>query len=215
MHSGLLEGGKEDVYRKCSSAWIVRCVCGRYNVLGLEVGGSVAVLGGWEMVAAAGEAPCVALGVVPSPPGDKVSDEGLSVEPPKEFAFVMVTELILLLLLARFPEPDEPLNVAVSVPSCAAAPSRKIWMKYGPHLRATMRELTGIRSPPTARISISANSFDARARAPSSVALGLSVRPPACHGDNLPFGSAGNGIVGAGDEAETNPDMGVVFRGLS
>lgn len=165
-------------------------------------------------MAAAGDVPCVAPGVVFSEPGDRVSEElGFSDEPPREeLEFVMVMELILLRLLDSA---DDPLNVAVSVPSCAAVPSRKIWMKYGPHLRATIREFTGIRSPPTARISISANSLDARARAPSSVAFELSVRPPACHGDNLLFGSGGNGIVGAGDEAETNPDIGVVFLGLS
>jgi len=46
-------------------------------------------------------------------------------------------------------------SVPPSFPSCVAAPSRSSWMKYGPHLLATSREFTGMRSPPTQRISIS------------------------------------------------------------
>ena len=33
-HRGELCGGKDEVYKKCMSAWSVRCVCGKNNVLG-------------------------------------------------------------------------------------------------------------------------------------------------------------------------------------
>ena len=184
------------------------------------------------MVAALGAAGCgVAPGVVPSLPGVSTSrDAGLSGLAPMELdptlplerlVFVIVMELIRLSLADRnvLPDPRDPAperRVARSVPSCAAAPSRSIWIKYGPHLLATMREFTGIRSPPTARISISANSLDASARAPKSAALEFNVRPPAFQGLNLlPVGRAGSGIVGAGLEADTKLDIGVVFLGLS
>jgi hypothetical protein len=65
------------------------------------------------------------------------------------------TDAVMVMLELRAPmRPDR--RVAASLPSCVAIPSRNRWLKYGPHRRATKRELTGIRSPPMARKSISA-----------------------------------------------------------
>lgn len=56
--------------------------------------------------------------------------------------------------------------------------SRKSWIKYGPQRRVSNRELTGMRSPPTACSSMSAISGMAWARRPSSSAAGVNGLPP-------------------------------------
>src|ERR1700722_16304393 len=78
-----------------------------------------------------------------------------------------------------------------------------------------MREFTGIRSPPTARISISASSRKFKAAFPSSSAAFESVRPPAENDQGFTGPDAGWKIMPIGEEEDTKPDIGDVLRGLS
>jgi len=72
-------------------------------------------------------------------------------------------------------------SVTESLPSCVAVPSRKSWTKYGPQRRATIRELTGIRSPPMHKMSMSDNSRISKALSPSSSLALEWARPPAVY----------------------------------
>ena len=122
---------------------------------------------------------------------------------------VMVT---LLLRLGLWRKTFSGRRVAASLPSCVAVPSRRSCTKYGPHLRATMRELIGTRSPLTQRMSMSDNSRSPRTIWPRSSAAFENERPPAVQPPLVPKLNEG---TENGELAETKPDIGAAFLGLS
>ena len=97
-----------------------------------------------------------------------------------ELPTVFLSELppgMLELRMGLFVAPER--SVMASLPSCVAVPSRSSCTKYGPHLRAMILELIGMRSPETQRISMSASSRMPSVFSPSSSDARECTRPPA------------------------------------
>ena len=161
----------------------MRYVCGRYKHLGRDPGARVRGVGAALVAfAARGSPECTPETL------DAAVLGGLAVDDVPELSVLAIDAVLpvflsdtppILELRTGFVVPD--LSVTASLPSCVAAPSRRSWTKYGPHRRATTRELTGMRSPETHRISMSASSRIASAFSPSSSDARECALPPAVH----------------------------------
>ena len=155
---------------------MVRNVCGRYRHRGREAGGREAGVGAELIDVKSAGLPDIDVAAVLGGLADPPNEDGfaglLPIDAMLSPMLPLLLDCVIVITDMRVPAaPDMPVrSVAESLPSCVAAPSRRSCTKYGPHLRPTMRELMGMRSPPMQRISMSASSRRAKAFSPSSSA---------------------------------------------